>query len=796
MSQVIFVGVRHHSPACARVVAAVLAREKPDLVLIEGPSDFNDRIGLFALKHTPPVALFAYVAPDRTNAAPAPEAEDAEDHLHAEPVAPLACFYPFAAHSPEWVALRAGIPAHFIDLPSYRARGRSGFSDGPLPASAHIGRLARKLGFDDFDSLWDHLFECEEDPEKNERALERFFDAFRGDERGNGDDADREAFMASQIAQRLQEASTSLGRPARAVVVTGGFHTPALRSLLARDDLGERGTIPPPPANARVGIDLVPYSFPRLDALRGYASGMPGPQFYATLWEHGPAKGAEETLFSPVKALRPARSSPDGPVPSGGKVPLSPADAIALATAAEGLRRMRAHSTLSRSDLLDAVRVALVKEDVLAPHGPEMHPILAAVEEHFRGDRRGTVDPATPRPPLLRAVDEELQALGLVLGPVAQEVPIDPAKARDRARAVFLQRLLLLGIPGISWTRPRLRASGAARFARFRAVRGPDFEPALLEASAYGATVATAASAFLEERAATVSGAKACAEAVAHAWRAELPLLGGRLLPRLQTALSHEGDLGELGAALSVLLDLMDIPREQADDGPPLEALVAAALDRGLWLFEASRLPPPPVAGGEVPSAPRVHRSALHGVFALRRAEERLAPATQGPLRALLTRYVHDDAGLPGLRGAALAWLMELSARDAETSERELGTPPLLSKLKLLLHPATVGDVLEGLFIVGREALREVPALLALLDDLLEPLGEEAFLVALPALRAAFGGLTPRERRRFAEGVVARRGGTTMDLLDKLPQEGALLAAISQENAIFSSLSRYGLLKA
>jgi hypothetical protein len=139
---------------------------------------------------------------------------------------------------------------------------------------------------------------------------------------------------------------------------------------------------------------------------------------------------------------------------------------------------------------------------------------------------------------------------------------------------------------------------------------------------------------------------------------------------------------------------------------------------------------------------------------------------------------------------------MELSARDAEPSHNELGAPPLLSKLKLLLHPATVGDVLEGLFVVGREALREVPALLALLDDLLLPLGEEAFLAALPALRAAFGGLTPRERRRFAEGVVARRGGTTSDLLDKLPAEGALLAAIGHENAIFSRLSRYGLLKA
>lgn len=781
MNRTILVGVRHHSPACARVVEAVLAREKPDLVLIEGPSDFNDRIDLFALNHRPPVALFAYVAPaaPRTDSTRGDEPDTDGDRADDgdEPPAPLACFYPFAAHSPEWVALRAGVPAAFIDLPSYRARGRSGFSDGPLPASAHIGQLARKLGFDDFDALWDHLFECEADPEVNEANMERFFNSFRGDELGGSDDADREAFMASEISQRIKQAEVAHGRPVTALVVTGGFHTPALRRLL-RDP--PTRLAPPPPAHARVGIDLVPYSFPRLDALRGYASGMPGPQFYAALWEHGPAKGAEESLFSLVKALRRA------------KVALSPADAIALATAAEGLRQMRAHSTLSRSDLLDAVRVALVKEDVLAPQGTDAHPILAVVEEEFRGSRRGAVDAATPRPPLLRAVDEEFQALELDVGPVPQEVTIDPSKPRDRARAIFLQRLLILGAPGITWTRPRLRATGAARFARFRVIRGPDFEPALLEASAYGATVAAAASALLEERSAALAGAVACAEVVAHAWRAALPRVGGRLLPRLEAALSHERDLGDLGAALTVLLDLMDV----ADAGPvPMEPLLASALARGLWLLEGARLPPPPAPGAEVPAAPRVPRSVLVGVSALRRAEERLGADLIG-LAGVLTRYVGDDAGLPALRGAALAWLLDLEASRAAPPGRE--DPPaetLLTKLKPLLRPATVGEVLEGLFVVGREALREVPALLGLLDDLLLPLDDDAFLAALPALRAAFGGLPPRERRRFAEGVVARRGGTATRLLDRLPEEGALLAAVGQEKAIFERLFRYGLLK-
>ena len=39
-----FIGVRHHSPACARLVAATIESLHPAHVLIEGPADFNDRL--------------------------------------------------------------------------------------------------------------------------------------------------------------------------------------------------------------------------------------------------------------------------------------------------------------------------------------------------------------------------------------------------------------------------------------------------------------------------------------------------------------------------------------------------------------------------------------------------------------------------------------------------------------------------------------------------------------------------------------------------------------------------------
>ena len=103
------IGIRHHSPACARLVARELAASPPALVLVEGPSDFNSRIGELGLAHRPPIALYSYVR--------------GESRL-------AQCWFPFLDYSPEWVALgearRLGIPLRFIDLPHWHYRAREG----------------------------------------------------------------------------------------------------------------------------------------------------------------------------------------------------------------------------------------------------------------------------------------------------------------------------------------------------------------------------------------------------------------------------------------------------------------------------------------------------------------------------------------------------------------------------------------------------------------------------------------------------------------------------------------------
>lgn len=56
----VFLGVRHHSPACARLVARAIATLRPAYVLVEGPADMNGRLDELLLGHRLPVAVFSH----------------------------------------------------------------------------------------------------------------------------------------------------------------------------------------------------------------------------------------------------------------------------------------------------------------------------------------------------------------------------------------------------------------------------------------------------------------------------------------------------------------------------------------------------------------------------------------------------------------------------------------------------------------------------------------------------------------------------------------------------------------
>ena len=69
MGEPVYFGVRHLSPAAAFHVRKALDDAKPQLVLVEGPSDLNDQMQWLCDPRTEyPVAILAYTkaAPVRT----------------------------------------------------------------------------------------------------------------------------------------------------------------------------------------------------------------------------------------------------------------------------------------------------------------------------------------------------------------------------------------------------------------------------------------------------------------------------------------------------------------------------------------------------------------------------------------------------------------------------------------------------------------------------------------------------------------------------------------------------------
>lgn len=177
-----------------------------------------------------------------------------------------------------------------------------------LAHSDYIKRLAEKLHCRDHDEVWEHLFEL--DGIHTLADWQGFFKKVlvwcamsRLDYEESVLEAEsslvREAHMVERIVECYQD-----NKKMPMVIVTGGFHTLALIEQLyvqlvqknTKKTKTAKTTKPtirtqenqPDIKNIQTSTDqswLIRYSFDRLDALNGYASGMPSPAFYQACWQ-------------------------------------------------------------------------------------------------------------------------------------------------------------------------------------------------------------------------------------------------------------------------------------------------------------------------------------------------------------------------------------------------------------------------------------------------------------------------------------------------------------------------------
>ncbi|QNK65230.1 DUF5682 family protein [Variovorax sp. PAMC26660] len=793
------VGVRHHSPACARLVAERIRTLRPAHVLIEGPADFNERLAELYLPHQLPVAIYSYLSGDETH---------------------RGSWSPFAEHSPEWQALQVarevGAQVRFIDLPAWHdafSRMENRYADvadaqHEERAEAYERALTEKLSVQGRDALWDHLFEDGCDAAELAQRLATYFDHLRGEDPGSLGNQAREQMMARWIAWAMAQ-PVEPGR-AQVLVVCGGYHAPALARLWqglpaelpatpepSLEPCNEGGQDDRADAPLRFGSYLVPYTFKRLDAFAGYASGMPSPAYYQWVWEHGPEGAAHRALQHVMQRLRDK------------KLPASTADLMAVHLRAQGLARLRGHEKPLRSDWLDALAGALVKDALDAPlpwtyRGairPGTDPVLVQAMDVLAGDTVGRLAPGTPQPPLVAAVAAELAAHGIVL---RGQLKIDLLADADRAKSRVLHRLSILRLPGVRRTQgPKLAMSGE-RTEVWSLAEPLEQQAALIEAGAWGASLHDAARARLEDDLRQAQGRIGpLADGLNQAAWAGLSALSDSLLGELQGAIANEPRFEALGPALSVLHTLLRHGQMLGmADAPVLRVVIESGFDRALWLLE------PPAA--VTPADMDAH---LQGHLALRRiVADVLAHAADTshdadapklldvePARALAVwqRKAADASAAPVSRGAALGATLSLAGRAAHAQPHDAGVNEAMQLLHSLPAPV-LGDALTGLLALARETLSSEPAFVAGMDRTVQALDNADFVRAMPSLRAAFAWLPPQERGLLAEQVLklhdaahlSRRALTATHSGEAAPE--ALAQARMVEDAVLARLAAWG----
>ncbi len=726
-ARVVYLPVRHHSPACAWHVDRVIRAVRPARVLVEGPRDATPLVRFLvdpALRA--PVAIFTSFVDRRGE---------------GEPVRHGA-YYPLCDYSPELAAIRAahavGAEARFVDL-SYpelvvaesaaAERGRSLQDERHLAHSALLRAVSRKVGARDPDDLWDGLYESD----FRDRDSEAFFAGVlaycalaRLDHAPETIAAEahdvREAAMAAEIA----------GGEGRAVVVTGGFHTVALPAASPRR--------PDPVKLARpadAGVTLMRYNFEQLDRLNGYGSGMPSPEFYQRVWEK---RDVAELVVELARRLRERAGAP------------SSADAIAALEEVRRLAAFRAHPVPTREDLLDAVRSVYVKGSL----DVEGVAVLATARQHLAGDRVGEVPAGAGRPPLVEDFEARAALHRIALrGAGRREAALDLYRsAAHREASRFLRRLDVLSVPFAKLVRGPdfVAGEGLERIQEvWRYEWQPATEAALVERSAYGATLEEAATNALLERFRAADGAghrsDQAASLLLEACRCGLHRHTAGLLDRTRALVAADPRFASVAGACEQLL-LLGLSRE------PLEAHhlegVEEAADQA-W-YRAARLVETLAATAEAEEDREIH-----ALTAWRAAADTLGDGdARREVRAAHLRALAETAGAnPAIRGAAAGLLWGDGALDGAVLATMLS-----GHLAGARADAAAGArFLRGVLRAARSACWQVPEVIRALHETLGSLDEAPFVALLPHLRLAFADLTPRETDLVALAAGAIAGG-------------------------------------
>ncbi len=726
-------GIRHHGPGCARSLIAALTALDPDILLVEGPPDADPVLPLIideALQ--PPVALLVY---------------DQDQPRQA-------VFYPMAAFSPEWQAIRfalkRNVPTRLMDLPqalrfsleeppqheevAERVAETTEAAEEPIVDAAvvaadppatepppttvptleedPIGALAEAAGYADRELWWEDQVERRNDPTDLFASIFEAMAALRADvPPAEGIEALREAHMRQAIRAAEREGFQ------RIAVVCGAWHAPV---LVEYSTANKDAALLAGKKRTKTAATWVPWTNSRLAYRSGYGAGIESPGWYSHLWEQ-PDNHAIHWVTKAARALR----KEDLDAPSSNVI-----EAVRLADA---LAAIRARPVPGLQELREAIQTTLC--------GGNFTPMELIRDELEVGDILGTVPDTAPAVPLQR--DIETIQRRLRMRPTAEIKPLslDLRQENDRARSHFLHRLVILGV---HWGSYLSQGGAKSTFAEtWQMEWKPELAVAIIEASLWGNSVYEAAIKKLQEASSATDNLADLTLMLDSAVLASLPEAVESLLQRVNDAAAVAADVRGLMGALPPLARVArygDVRETKATDLLPIIEGLLARIVVGL--------------PGACASLDDDAASAI--IESINNTQESLALLEEVAGKEDWQRVLRQIAERESIHGMVRGRCSRILLDEQLINGAELG-----QLAGLTLNPVTppsdaaawISGVVQGsgLVLIHQDILWQA------LDGWLRELDGDNFLTVVALLRRAFSEFASPERR--AMGDIVRRIG-------------------------------------
>ncbi|MCA4133781.1 DUF5682 family protein [Arthrobacter sp. M4] len=772
MTDVHVLGIRHHGPGSARSVAEALASLRPNLVLVEGPPELDAVLPLAGeVGMSPPVAALIYASDEPR----------------------LASFYPVADFSPEWVAIRwalsTGTPVRAIDLPAAHslalhidggpaaAPPSPPSSTSPPPSSTEepsgaepssdpsqsgsppevpvaeapdgdtrpkrpyrpdaIGMLAQAAGYSDAERWWEDAVEHRDaGPADRFEAITDAIAEIRAVDDRPADHPDvvenvrREAAM-----RRLLRAAIREGH-GRIVVVCGAYHAPALVPANFPPAAADNKVLAGLP-KTKVSATWVPWTSGRLSLQSGYGAGVTAPGWYQHLFAHWTTRGSTADVASTwlVRVAQTLRRE---------KLDASTASVVEASRMADALAAVRGRPSPGLAELDDAAQAVLCEGSPL--------PMKLVHRELTVGHQLGSVPESAPTVPLAADLAAAQSRLRLKPSALEEVIAIDLRKPNQLARSVLLHRLALLGI---HWGTPTETGRTTGTFKEAWTLSWePELAVAVVEASRYGTTVASAAATFVAERAQDADSLTDLSELLADCLLADLPDGISSVVKVLAERTALQQDVPPLLESIAPLARTCRYGNVRGVDVTEVRRILDAAVVR------ASVGLPTACSGLDDDAAAVMRRavdSAQHGLSLL-------PELSLEDWHRALAAVAGSDRIHGSVAGRATRLLL-----DAGLLDRDDVASRLSRSLSVATPAPQAAAWLDGFLSGDAVLLIHDRRLLQIVDDWVAGVDDEVFEDVLPLLRRTFSVFSRPERREIGEQLSrgtapAQRPGDTSSL--------------------------------